>query len=364
MLACMSLVMAPGVTVSVSVCAVFCSSLLVGSLLAAGRAVRVAVSTNHHQNSTASLTLSVDGRSVCKIALAEQESFVEREACAFELPPTAREITVSGELSYVSSGGPPTRGSRRWRIVDIAPLVSPLRDTSRPFGQRIRAFLDAKQAFEKAHPALKDNVELETSTGATSKAIEAAEARLKFPLPPEHVSFLREIGGLKVSSGSDESSLVPAAELQRASRQITDIWELPAEARKTMKPSTIALFEASTMLYSWSDHSYGPGALVYEPALPGRPSACGQQGAFYRVASDMMNEAVLSKDHDGKTCQSYDEVMVRLLLSDLLKGWEEQAPDLALIDRSAPNTVQLLLRHAPHEDLFPFELAPLWDRFE
>jgi hypothetical protein len=356
--------MTPGLIVSL--CAVLGSGLLLGSSLSSGRAVKVAVSTNHHEHSTASLTLSVDGRSVCKIALAEQESWDEREACAFELPPTAREIAVSGEFAYVGSDRPPpTRGNRRWKIVDIAPLMSPLRDTSRPFGQRIRAFLQAKKAFEKAHPALSGNVEIETSTGATLEAVKAAEARLKFPLPPEHVSFLREIGRLTVGSRGDESFSVSAESLQRASRQIIDIWELPAGVRKRLKPSTIALLEASTMLYTWNDHSYGYSALLYEPSLPGRPSACGQQAAFHRLNADMINDPVPWKNSDEKkTCPSYTQVIVPVLLSDLLNGWEEQGPELVLIDRSAPNTSHLLLRYAPHEDLFPFEVSPLWHKFE
>jgi hypothetical protein len=79
----------------------------------------------------------------------------------------------------------------------------------------------------------------------------------------------------------------------------------------------------------------------------------------------MINEPVLWKNSDEKkTCASYTQVMVPVFLSDLLNGWEDQGPELALIDRSAPNTAQLILRYAPHEDLFPFEVSPLWHRFE
>lgn len=369
MLVGMLLVMPPAVTpgLIVSLCVVLCSGLLFASSLASGRAVQVAVSTNHHENSTASLTLSVDGRAACKIALAEQESWDEREACVFELPPDAREIGVTGEFTLLSAGGPPTRGSRRWRIVDIAPLIRPLRDTSRPFGQRILAFLEAREAFEKAHPALSGHVEVETSAGATAEAIKAAAARLKFPLPPEHVSLLRAAGDLKINFSSDEAFAVSADSLRPASQQIVDMWELSAKVRKTMKPSTIALLDASTMLYVWNDQSYGYSGVIYEPSRPGRPSACGAQGAFHRINADLINDPVLWKNNDAKkTCASYAQVMVGVLLSDLLHGWEEQAPEVVLIDRGAPSpsSSHLLLRYAPHEDLFPFEIAPLWHRFE
>jgi hypothetical protein len=193
-------------------CAVCCSSVLLASPLSSAAAVKVVVSMNHHQHYTASLTLSVDRRAVCQIALVEQQTSQERDVCAFELPPAAREVEVSGQFAHLRSDQPPTRGSRRWRIVDLAPVVSPLRDTSRPFGQRTRAFLRAKEALEKVHSALTDNVDVETATGETMDAVKAAEARLQFPLPPEHVSFLREIGRLTV----DESSTISVRELHRA----------------------------------------------------------------------------------------------------------------------------------------------------
>jgi hypothetical protein len=333
--------------------------------MSSAQATKVAVSMTHHAHYTASLTLSVDRSAVCKIALAEQQdSQQEREVCVFELPATAREIALSGEFAHVQSEHPPTRGSRRFRIVDIAPVIRPLRDTSRPFGQRVRAFLQAKEALEKAHPALMDNVELETSEREKPEAVKAAEARLKFPLPPEHVSFLREFGGLTVRDRSDEASTVSAGGLDRASRQIIDIWEMSAKARKALTPSTIALLEASTMLYSWNDHGYGYSAIIYEPTLPGRPSACGQQPAYHRISADSMNEPLLLTKRDGKTCQTYTEVMALMFVNHILAGWEEQDPEIALIDRSAPATLQLFLEHAPHEDLFPLALQPLWHKFE
>jgi hypothetical protein len=228
----------------------------------------------------------------------------------------------------------------------------------------MRAFLQAKQALEKAHPALMDNVELEISKGETLEAVKAAEARLKFALPPEHVSFLRELGRLTVRERADESSTVSAGGLNRASRQIIDIWEMSDKDRKTLKPATIALLEASTMLYSWLDHSYGYSAVLYEPALPGRPSACGQQPAYHRLYADMLNEPILFRKKDGKTCETYAEVMAPIFVQDILARWEEQDQEIALIDRSAPRTLQMFLQFAPHEDLFPLALQPLWHAFE
>jgi hypothetical protein len=252
------------------------------------------------------------------------------------------------------------RGSRTYRLVDLAPVVSTLRDDSRSFGQRVRAFVGATDAVKKTYPELGLSLSFEAGKGETAETVKAAEARLGFALPPEHVSFFREAGTLAIG----DSFMMRAKRLDRAYQQIIDGWGTSAALLKqALTPSTAALLQASTILYTEVGDGYA--ALLYEPALPGRPSACGEQPAFHWLHQDEIDKPRLLTRGDGRTCRSYREVMTWLFMTQGLSGIEDEDHRLAFVDRSAPATLRLELRYQHWEEgEFPFVLSPVWDAVE
>lgn len=352
-------------------CLAFGWSLLTGAAAPAPSAsvsasapatARAVIEYIHHERYTANLTLSIDSQPACTIALQEQPTkWVTRE-CAIDLPASAREFVLSGEFAFTDKvRRSRARGTQRWRIVDLAPVVGPLRDASRPFGQRVRDFVRAKSALEKTHPTLADDVSVEPAAAAESAdAIKAAESRLGFPLPPEHVSLLRDVGAMEI----DDSSFMAASTLNRADRQMLTEWGTPAEAMKELSSEMMTVLRASTMLYT--EVGDGLGALLYEPALPSRPSGCGRQPAYYWIHQEGTGpspERLMRAD--GKTCASYTEAVIWLLAQQVFALWEdEEDPHLVLVDRSAPTALRFLLSHRYERNIFSFDLDPRWDAYE
>jgi hypothetical protein len=337
-----------------------CAALLMASGTMPPTAVATAVRMEHYEDHTATLTLAVDGRDTCRIALTAQKTYQVRDVCSFELPPTARDIQISGEYAFTRSRKREhVRGSRRFQIVDLAPVVSPLRDASRPFGQRVRAFVSATKTLTQSYPAFKHALEVEPGTSETAEAVAAAQSRLGFALPPEHVSLLREIDGLRIN----DSFMMRARYVNRAYQQMIDVWgSSAASLNEALDPSTLALLKASTILYTEVGDGYG--ALLYEPAVPGRPSACGQQPAFHWLHQDDINEPKVLRRAAGKTCRAYEDTMLWLFMTQALSRLEDEDQSLALIDRSTPSTLrlQLFFRPDPTEEdgQFPFALLPVW----
>jgi hypothetical protein len=74
-------------------------------------------------------------------------------SCALTMAPDVTTITLTGEFSS-DSGKRMQKGTMRWRVVDMTPFLGPLRDRTRPPGDRVRDFLRQKAAFETRHASV------------------------------------------------------------------------------------------------------------------------------------------------------------------------------------------------------------------
>jgi hypothetical protein len=269
-------------------------------------------------------------------------------------------VVLSGEFAFNDAHRRGrARGTQRWQVVDMSAVVGPLRETARPFGQRVREFMRAKAALEKTYPKFAEATQIQPGTPDPADAIKAAETRLGFPLPPEHVDLLRDVGAFEV----DDSGIMDAGRLDRAYQQMLDDWGTPKSAMAELNAKTAALLRATTMLYT--EAGDGLAALLYEPALPGRPSACGQQPAFYWIHQEYGNEPTLLTRSDGKTCRSYAEAMIWLLAQQVLYSWDDQDEGILLVDRGAPGPLHFELVHGFGPRGFAdFTLQPRWNALE
>src|ERR671917_188780 len=89
------------------------------------------------------VSLAVDDGPLCPPIRLERSGRL-RDLCTLPLPPEAREIRLDAWL-----GG--EHISRHWKILDLAPLVGPLRRAGKSFGQRLRDCEAAILEFERRH---------------------------------------------------------------------------------------------------------------------------------------------------------------------------------------------------------------------
>ena len=107
-------------------------------------------------------------------------------------------------------------GNQKFKILNIAPIMQTLRDTSRPFGQRLLDFKKAMLAFDKHYPESEamysPSTFLEFGEGVPDSMIKATEQRLGFSLPTEHVDLLRKMNYFSTGdSGSDSAERITTA---------------------------------------------------------------------------------------------------------------------------------------------------------
>jgi hypothetical protein len=154
------------------------------------------------------LTLRIGDSAPCVIPANEPST-----RCELDIPIGADTLRIEGELQQIGSNKRPqrARGSKTLRLLDLGPLFAPLRDETRPFGERLRAFVAAKAALDARLPdSSSGTVEIDTAIRATDAQIRAAEQRLGYRLPREHVALL-EHGQLNI----DDSSTEEAADIKR-----------------------------------------------------------------------------------------------------------------------------------------------------
>jgi hypothetical protein len=273
------------------------------------------------------LTLAVGRGASCSVTLGAGGP---GGRCTLAIPPGADSLTVSGELRLIDAQRRPlrARGSKTFRLLDLGPLFAPLRDRSTPFGARVRAFIQAKTALEKRHPDLETAVVSVAESGPAKPAdVGAAERRLGFRLPREHVELLQDIGELEI----EDSSTSTAAEITNAWDAMVKQWGTPLrELERETSPATRALFRASALLFT--EVGDGLGGLLFHPAA----AACGGRPGFYFVRQELgIDDPQLLKHEDG-TCHDYAAAMGWLFLSQSLQRYEDGSDDLVLFDGTAP----------------------------
>ncbi len=290
------------------------------------------------------------GSHSCEIEYLGSEAY---RTCELELPAGTTTIQLSGRFL---KEGKKIQGTQSWKVVDLAGMLRKLRDPQRPFGARLREFLRACEAFAQSDPlwAEEQAIYFEQGAPVSRDAVAAAEKRLGFALPPEHVSFLTEMGQL----GIDDSSTEKVGGLKNAYKAMIETWGTAKEdLDEELSAKTKKVFEESVLLYTEVGDGYG--GLLYRPS----GSTHCQGPAYYFVHQDDLNDFLLLKNHDGR-CRNYTESMIFLLATQALQRYEEYRGTHAFLDTSAPGVLQLELWGNAEGGKLAFTLEPVWSELE
>lgn len=298
----------------------------------------------------AMLSLTSGAAAPCTFTFGGTDGYVP--ACQLAVPADTETLKVSGEMRWQDDGRTRrARGEKRWRVADLTPLLAPVRDRATPFAARIRAFLAAKTAFDRRHPDFEPNVvTLDADDKASAADIRAAEKRLGYSLPPEHVNLLQELGQLQIEDSSTEE----AATIGTTWRTMLEVWDTPLAAlERSTTPATRQLFNATSVLYT--EVGDGLGGLLYHPNLP----RCAGRPAFFFVHQDEIDEPALLAHGTGQ-CMDYTDAMLWLLRTQALLQYEDADSEYVFVDRSAPGPLRFRLERRSSDAPFDFNLTPIW----
>ncbi len=278
------------------------------------------------------------------------------DICTLPLPEDAQEISVTGEISYLpyreKSTRREVRGTRRWPIVDLSPMVGILRDTRKPFGQRLCEFEAAAHLSQQiaTGPAKDISFYLKMERPVPASEVAKAERRLGFALPAEHVSLLLEVG--RLSFGDTYSNRL--AELDNAyDYMIENRWVDKGWMEKHLPPEKAWLLKTSTVLFE--EAGDGLSGLLFQPA---REAGYGGQDAYFWVSQGSPDDPARLQKSDG-SCRGYTEVLIWLtLMESMIYEGDRSDLAIALVDRSSPAPSRLRLWH---EEEFVFSLSPNWE---
>lgn len=299
------------------------------------------------------LTLTFAGAGPCTVSFTGRGATVE--ACTVATPPAGGEVRLAGAFTWndYKKGAQKARGELTWRVADLSPLLAPVRDRTRSFGSRLRAFVAAKARFEQGIPDLNTTeVSFDDDAKATASAIAGAEKRVGFALPAAHVELLSDVGQVLIGDSSTE----PAARLTNAWDAMLTVWETPkASLERETTPATQQLLRATALLYTEAGDGYA--GLLYKPSAP---VGCTGSSAYYWIQQDGINQPRALTRPDG-ACLDYTEAMVWLLNTQAIMAYEDGDLGLVFVDRSVPGPVRLeLVRRSWGKD-FDFTLTPKWD---
>lgn len=280
------------------------------------------------------VSLAVDDSPLCPPIRLESSGRL-RDLCTLSLPPEAREIRLDAWL-----GG--KHISRRWEILDLAPITGPLRRPGKSFGQRLRDCEAAILEFERQHPEIQEQEWGSLSAGltlgkpASLEEVEAVKRRLGFQLPPEHVSLLLEVGRLKLEIA--EVSTFPSERIETAYDSFMADWLAPeSRVEGFFAPAMAHLYRTSALLAI----EYGDGYSGLICQHPGA-SASGTFELFWISQGDLHHPEPLRRG-DGSP-KSYVEAMIWLIVKTALDEYV-QVPSWTVVDRSSPAPSRLRLDH-------------------
>ncbi len=336
--------------------------------------IPVIIQVQDHEEDDADLNIVVDGLELCQIRLEKGKDKGLHDACSFDLPKDASELTLQGTFSKPYEKNRSRRQHehvrQQFKIVDIAPMTHHLRDTSRPFGRRIRDFHEAIVDFEQQYPIVDDegiDFPLRLGEPTFADVVEVVEQRLGFNLPAGHVSLLLETGQFYIGDSYIES----AKRLNNAHDYMIDPWGWgePRESMERPPSDVIAWLKSSVILYT--EVSDGLAGLLYQPK---GPANCNSKEAYYWIHDDDMVNPLLLKNRDG-SCKNYTDAMIWLLAQQFFASnyeyfyyayYTDGSPNhVVLVDSSAPNSLRLsLVPPRCEEDAFQFGLYLDWEEFE
>ncbi|MFM9966449.1 MAG: hypothetical protein ACKV2Q_35175 [Planctomycetaceae bacterium] len=251
-------------------------------------------------------------------------------------PESASSASVSGELNFTHyKRGPQVAcGSHELPLIDLAPLTKPLRDNSLPMAERLKQFITAQQAFEAKHKALFDGESrvLEIPDEKSPHAdIVAAEKRLGFVLPNEHVRLLEDFGPFLV----DDSAMLPAKSLKNAFDQMLHDWETPRAKLDELPAKTQALLKTTVLLYTEVGDGYG--GWLYQP-----PQTASDRPSFWWIHQDDIIRPRRLTNQDG-SLKNYSQALLWLLTQQVLERYEDTPEECVFVDRSSPGKLKYRL---------------------
>ncbi|HYN42528.1 MAG TPA: hypothetical protein VE129_12170 [Thermoanaerobaculia bacterium] len=331
--------------------------LALPSTFAASAPPSVVIEVFHAEERSGTVTLEIDGAPPCVIVLKGDGK--NPEACTFTLSATAKEIRLTGEVKWKhwQKGRQVSKGTQSWRILDIGPMVAPLREASRPFGARMNALLAARPAFEKGSGGLIEESPYLIDAGekGTAMAVGAAEKRLGYTLPSEYASLVVDTGVVRLG----DSTFERPEKLANAFEQMATQWETPrASLEKAVSPGTKALYRSGTILFT--EVGDGLGGLLYRP---GPVAECGGKAAFYGMHQDGIDAPEILRARDG-SCRTFLQAMLWVLSEQLFQQYDDTGDVGIVVDKSSPVPFRLTLHHDGDMPGPGFRLHPDWPRYE
>lgn len=299
------------------------------------------------------IQLATDAKSLTEVTYKGNDADVQLPV--IELPASVRELRLTGTLrwTHFAAGMQTSHVQQVLPVVDLSPLVTPLRDKHSPWHERLGRMQAAQQQFEQRHPELIEETAFEWKPGkrCTAAEVAAAEQRLGFELPAEHHELLTSAGAWTLN----ESFVTSPADLQRADQQLVRLWDTPASNVTTLSAATRSILRDSVILYTQVGDGYA--GLLYRPSRGATPEA------WYWLSQDGLDSPKLLKNSDGSV-RNYSQVLLWLFSQEAFVGYESTGAQVLFVDRSAPGplTYKMFPNFSPQE--FGFEIRLQWDRFE
>jgi hypothetical protein len=260
------------------------------------------------------------GSNACTLRFAGETKTV---GCRLPLPAGTTHIELDRDVKY---GRSRYRGTQQIRLVDVAPLLGTLRDRTRPFGDRIRNFIAAKEDLEKSFPQFADAGAIVSRGDVHDRnAVTAAQKALGFELPAQHVEMITTVGALQV-----DDSIFEFAAPRNAREHMVKVWETPESAMREL-PDAIDRFLRETVVL-FTEVGDGYGALLYRPVA----EKCGGGPAFYFVHQDGLAGTPHRITKADGSCGDYTDAVVWLMSRFVLERYDGAGSEVALIDRAQP----------------------------
>jgi len=322
--------------------------ILAGAASAA--AATLEVSAGLDDFATAELTLSVEGKPLCKLSKTTEAKTPAPTSCRFELGTDAKTLHVQGSYRPTGLLARTIKGETNIRLLNFAVAGQILAPSDKPYGDRMAAFIQATDQFAKQQ--LSDHYTLiEAGHAVDAKALAAAEKRIGFALPTDFLSMQRRIGALRLG----DHSMMSVDELNDAYTQMVKVWGTPEDAmQKEYSEKFRAALKASTLLFTEVGDGYG--GLLYRP---GKTQACGDQGTYYWTSQEGGTSVL--KQADGR-CMDFAAamrwVLNGFLVEDFAEYVSEEMDHAVLIDTSAG--VQAVQLTVPAGDAFDVALRASW----
>lgn len=270
--------------------------------------------------------------------------------CTLAVAAGTPKLVLDRDYSIVEQGQRVTvKGLQEVRIVDAGQLFASLRDRRQPFGDRARKFVESKMRLERDPVFDENKAWVSLSDPQPRDHVAAAERRLGFALPREHVELLTTAGTLQI----DDSSFDQASTLNSAWTQMLRVWETPENELKRLPPRIRELLRSSVILFTEVGDGYG--AMLYRPVSA---DCNGGPGYYFTHQDEMAQPPALIRNADGK-CADYTDAIVWLFSRFIVEPYEGGNGEIVVIDSGRPRLTTDLNLYPTQPPQFKF--TAVWE---